>query len=132
MLCQKGGAMLAREIMTRHVCTISPEASVRDAARILAERRISGMPVLNEQGTIIGMCTEADVISKPGELVRDIMSTEIISVSEETPVGEIAQLLSHRKIKRVPVVTNGRLVGLVSRADIVAAVAAGHLLVREW
>jgi CBS domain-containing protein len=60
------------------------------------------------------------------------MSTDIISVSEETPIGEIAQLLSHRKIKRVPVVTNGRLVGLVSRADIVAAVAAGHLLVREW
>ena len=124
--------MLAREIMTRHVCTISPEASVREVARILAERRISGMPVLNEQGAIIGMCTEADVISKQGELVRDIMSTEIISVSEETPIGEIAQLLSHRKIKRVPVITNGRLVGLVSRADIVAAVAAGHLLVREW
>lgn len=124
--------MLAREIMTRHVCIISPEASVREAARILAERRISGMPVLNEQGAIIGMCTEADVISKQGELVRDIMSTEIISVSEETPIGEIAQLLSLRKIKRVPVVTNGRLVGLVSRADIVAAVAAGHLLVREW
>ncbi|HEY7127603.1 MAG TPA: CBS domain-containing protein [Ktedonobacterales bacterium] len=124
--------MLAREIMTRHVCTITPEASVREAARILAERRISGMPVLNEQGVIIGMCTEADVISKRGELVRDIMSTDIISVSEETPIGEIAQLLSHRKIKRVPVVTNGRLVGLVSRADIVAAVAAGHLLVREW
>jgi CBS domain-containing protein len=124
--------MLARDIMTHQVWTISPEASVRDAARMLAERRISGMPVLNERGDIIGMCTEADVISKQGELVRDIMSTEIISVSEETPVGEIAKLLSHRKIKRVPVVTNGRLVGLVSRADIVAAVAAGHLLVREW
>ncbi len=124
--------MFARDIMTRQVCTISPEASVRDAARILAERRISGMPVLDKQGTIIGMCTEADVISKQGELVRDIMSTEIISVSEETPVGEIARLLSQRKIKRVPVVTDGRLVGLVSRADIVAAVAAGHLMVREW
>jgi CBS domain-containing protein len=124
--------MFARDIMTRQVCTITPEASVRDAARILAERRISGMPVLDKQGIIIGMCTEADVISKQGELVRDIMSTEIISVSEETPVGEIARLLSQRKIKRVPVITNGRLVGLVSRADIVAAVAAGHLMVREW
>jgi CBS domain-containing protein len=124
--------MFARDIMTRQVCTTSPEVTVRDASRVLAERRISGMPVLNEQGDIIGMCTEADVISKQGELVRDIMSTEIISVAEETPVGEIARLLSQRKIKRVPVLTNGRLVGLVSRADIVAAVAAGHLMVREW
>src|SRR5690242_18767869 len=107
--------MFARDIMTRNVYTTTPEVSVRDAARILAERHISGMPVLNRAGDIIGMCTEADVISKQGEQVQDIMSTEIIAVDEETPVGEIAQLLSHRKIKRVPVLREGRLVGLVSR-----------------
>lgn len=124
--------MIARDIMTRHVYTTTPDATVRDAAHVLAERHISGMPVVNPAGTIIGMLTEADIISKQGERVEDIMSKEIVSVLEETPVGEIAQLLSRKKIKRVPVLTDGRLVGLVSRADIVAAVADGHLIIRQW
>ncbi len=124
--------MIARDIMTRHVYTTAPGVSIRDAARGLAERHISGMPVVDETGTIIGMLTEADIISKQGEHVEDMMSREIISVSEETPVDEIARLLSQRKIKRVPVLANGRLVGLVSRADIVAAVAEGHLMIRQW
>jgi len=124
--------MLARDIMTRHVHTTSPGVSVREAAQVLAERHISGMPVVNETGTIIGMLTEADIISKQGEHVEDIMSREIIAVSEEAPVDEIARLLSQRKIKRVPVLATGRLVGLVSRADIVAAVAEGHLVIRQW
>ncbi len=124
--------MIARDIMTRHVYTTTPETTIREAAHVLAERHISGMPVVDPAGTIIGMLTEADIISKQGERVEDIMSREIISVSAETPVGEIAQLLSQKKIKRVPVLTDGRLVGLVSRADIVAAVADGHLIIRQW
>lgn len=124
--------MIARDIMTRHVYTTSPDESVRRAAGVLSERHISGMPVVNGAGEIIGMLTEADIISKEGERVEDIMSREIIAVSEETPVDEIARLLSQRKIKRVPVLTNGRLAGLVSRADIVAAVAEGHVMIRQW
>jgi len=124
--------VIARDIMTRHVYTTSPDESVRNAARMLAERHISGMPVVDAAGTIIGMLTEADIIGKAGERVEDIMSREITFVSEETPVDEIARLLSQRKIKRVPVLTHGRLVGLVSRADIVAAVAEGHLMIRQW
>lgn len=124
--------MIARDIMTRHVYTTTPDTTVRDAAHVLAERHISGMPVINPAGMIIGMLTEADIISKQGERVEDIMSREIVSVSEETSVGEIAQLLSQKKIKRVPVLTDSRLVGLVSRADIVAAVADGHLIIRPW
>jgi CBS domain-containing protein len=124
--------MIARDIMTRRVFTTTPQETIRDAARVLAEKHISGMPVVDETGTIIGMLTEADIISKQGERVEDIMSREIIAVSEETPVDEIARLLSQRKIKRVPVLADGRLVGLVSRADIVAAVAEGHLMIRQW
>jgi CBS domain-containing protein len=124
--------MIARDIMTRRVHTTSPGERIRDAAQVLAERHISGMPVVDEPGTIIGMLTEADIISKQGELVQDIMSREIITVLEETPVDEIARLLSQRHIKRVPVLANGRLVGVVSRADIVAAVAEGHLIIRQW
>ena len=127
--------MIARDIMTIKVCTTSPEASVQEVAQLLYQKRISGVPVVNVDGMIIGIITEADIISKAnreGLRVADIMSHEIIAVSEETPVSEIARLLTERKIKRVPVLREGKLVGIVSRADIVHAVAQGHLMVRDW
>jgi CBS domain-containing protein len=128
-------AMIACDIMTRKVCTIHPEASVQEVAQLLSRHRISGAPVVNADGMIIGIVTEADIIGKvdrEGLCVADIMSREIIAVKEETPVNEIALLLTKRRIKRVPVVCNGKPVGIVSRADIVDAVAQGHLLVRDW
>lgn len=127
--------MIARDIMTRKVCTIQPEASVQEAAQLLVSRRISGAPVVDADGKLIGIITEADIISKvnrDGLRVADIMSHELLVVNEDTPVGEIATLLTERKIKRVPVVENGKLVGIVSRADIVHAVAQGHLIIRQW
>lgn len=127
--------MIARDIMTRTVATIHPEASAQEAAQLLYQKRISGAPVVDAGGNIIGIITEADIISKvnrEGLCVADIMSHEIIAVGEETPVNEIAALLTERKIKRVPVVCEGKLVGIVSRADIVHAVAQGHLIIRQW
>src|SRR5713101_4994095 len=127
--------MIARDIMTSKVCTIQPDASAQEAAQLLYQNRISGLPVVNADNQIIGIITEADIISKvdkEGLRVADIMSHEIISVSEETPVGEIAMLLTERKIKRVPVMQNGKLVGIVCRADIVQAVAQGNLIIRHW
>jgi CBS domain-containing protein len=121
--------------MTTKVYTILPEASAQEAAQLLTQKRISGLPVVNPDGRIIGIVTEADIISKvnrEGLRVADIMSHEVITVDEETSVSEIASLLSRRQIKRVPVVHNGTLVGIVSRADIVHAVAQGHLIIREW
>jgi len=127
--------MIARDIMTSTVATIHPEASAQEAAQLLYQKRISGAPVVDADDNIIGIITEADIISKvnrEGLSVADIMSHEIIAVGEETPVNEIAALLTERKIKRVPVVCEGKLVGIVSRADIVHAVAQGHLIIREW
>ncbi len=127
--------MIARDIMTSKVCTIRPEASAQEAAQLLSLKRISGLPVVNPDGKIIGIVTEADIISKvnqEGLLVADIMSHEVIAVDEETSVSEIASLLTKRRIKRVPVVQKGKLVGIVSRADIVNAVAQGHVIIREW
>ena len=127
--------MIARDIMTRKVYTIRSDASAQEAAQLLDQHRISGLPVVDEGNDIIGIVTEADIISKvdkEGLRVSDIMSTEVTSVNEETPVSEIALLLTERKIKRVPVVQDGKLVGIVSRADIVHAVAQGHLIIRPW
>jgi CBS domain-containing protein len=127
--------MIASDIMTRHVYTILPDASVRDAANLLSQKRISGVPVVNSEGKMIGMLTEADIISKvdrEGLKVHKIMSRNITAVTEETPVDEIALLMSERKIKRVPVMHDDKLVGIVSRADIVRAVAQGHLIIRPW
>jgi len=127
--------MIARDIMTRKVYTIRSEASAQEAAQLLDQHRISGLPVVDEGNDIIGIVTEADIISKvdkEGLRVSDIMSTEVTSVNEETTVSEIALLLTERKIKRVPVVQDGKLVGIVSRADIVHAVAQGHLIIRPW
>ncbi len=127
--------MIARDIMTHKVYTIYPEASVQEAAQLLSRQGISGVPVIDKDGKIIGIVTEADIIAKvnrEGLRVADIMSSEIIAVDEETRVGEIAMLLTERKIKRVPVMRNGKLVGIVCRADIVHAVAQGHLIIRHW
>lgn len=127
--------MIACDIMTRKVCTVSPEASIQEVAQLLYQERISGVPVVNADGQIIGIVTEADIISKAsqeGLRVADIMSHEIIAVTEDTPINEIALLLTERKIKRVPVVSEGKLAGIVSRADIVYAVAQGHLILRSW
>lgn len=138
---QRSVQMIASDIMTRKVITIHPEASVQEAAQLLDQFRISGIPVVDARGNLIGIITEADIISKvnryglldqDGMRVAEIMSRDVITVNEETPVGDIAILLSERKIKRVPVVRQGRLVGIVSRGDIVHAVALGHLVIRQW
>ncbi len=127
--------MIARDIMTRNVFTTSPEVSVQEVAQLLVQKDISGVPVINRDGQIIGVVTEADIIGKvnrEGLCVADIMTPELVFVDEETRVGDIAMLLVERKIKRVPVMRNGKLVGIVCRGDIVNAVAQGHLIIRHW
>lgn len=116
--------MQARDIMTHEVISIAPNASIRQAARLLSDYNISGAPVLTDDGRMVGIVTEADLISKEGQTVAEIMTPRVISVDEQTPVDAIAQVLTSNRIKRVPVLRGERVVGIVSRANIVRMMAS--------
>jgi CBS domain-containing protein len=120
--------MVARDIMTRDVITASPELAVKELAMLLIKNQISGVPVADEHGKIIGLVSEADLIAKKGKQVQAIMSQQVFSVAEEASVEEIARLMTTHRIKRVPVMNDGKLVGIVSRADIVNTIAMGENL----
>ena len=115
--------MKASEIMTRDVMCILDSAIVEDAARLLARHRISGLPVVNEDGMLVGLVTEHDLIAKSGRLVSDIMSRSVISVTADTEVEEVQHLLTNQRIRRVPIVQDGKVVGVVSRSDLVRQIA---------
>jgi CBS domain-containing protein len=117
--------MFAKDIMTRDVITVSPTATVRNLAMTLIKNQISGAPVAARNGKIIGVVSEADIVAKKGKDVKTIMSKNIISVTEETAVEDIARLMTTHRIKRLPVMRGQNVVGIVSRADIVSAIALG-------
>lgn len=144
--------MKAIDIMTSRVISVNPETSVREIALLLFERHISGVPVL-EKGRLVGMVSEADLLHRQeigtdgrrggwwrrvftldssmedyikshGVKARDVMSREVVSVAEDTPIAEIATILETRGVKRVPVLRGEKLVGIVSRSNLVRALAA--------
>ncbi len=115
--------MQARELMTQDVISILDAATVEDAARILARNRISGLPVINHDGILVGLITEHDLIAKSGRTVADLMSRGVITVSPDTEVEQIQHLLTNQRIRRVPVVEHGRVIGIVSRSDLVRQIA---------
>ncbi len=133
----------AGEVMTQPVVTVSPDTTVSEIARILVERHISGVPVVNNDGAILGIVSEADLLLKEmtvddlvspsrfrrtqaeeetrryrGRDARDIMSGEPITATEETTVRQLAVLMTRRGINRVPIVRNGKIAGLVTRNDV--------------
>ncbi len=118
--------MIAKDIMTKDVITIGPLSSVKNLAKILAQAHISGAPVIDKKGKLLGIASEADIIGKRGKQVESIMTKKVISVNEDTPIEEIASLIDAHRIKRVPVKLGKKLVGIVSRADIVRALAMGE------
>ena len=99
-------------------------ARAAELAGLLAFHNVSGMPVLDEAGAMIGIVSEADVLGKHGATVREIMTPEVVTVAEATSIEQVAALMAQQKIKRVPVTADSALVGMVSRADIVRALAA--------
>lgn len=118
--------MLARDIMTADVITIKPNAEIYELTKLLAEEKVSGLPVCDDLGQVVGIVSEADLINlKNGGRVGDIMRREVISVVPDMPVQKVAAVLDRHKIKRVPVYSDGHIVGIISRADIVSAMARG-------
>ena len=148
--------MQAKDVMTTRVVTVDPETAVEDVARLLIERHVSGVPVVDAKGAIVGIVSEGDLMRRAesgterrtrswwlslfddtteaaaayakarGRHARDVMTTEIVSVAPETPLGEIAELLERRHIKRVPVLKDGKLVGIVSRANLLQGLASAR------
>ena len=108
-----------RDIMTDEVATVSPDTPVENAARMLFSQSISGMPVVDGDGKLVGVITEFDIIAKEGSTVAEIMTTDVVTVSEDTDAETVAQILTSRRVRRVPVVQDGAVVGIVSRSDLV-------------
>jgi CBS domain-containing protein len=122
-------AKTAKDIMTTRVVTVKPSTPIADAARLLVRRKISGVPVVDEKDKtkVVGILTEADLLAAPSgaKTVAEVMRKRVISVSPETPIDEIAAILVKHKIKRVPVLEGGELVGIVSRIDVLRAKYGG-------
>ena len=117
--------MLAKDIMTKDVVTVSPTTTVKNLAKMLMQNQISGAPVADKKGKILGMVSETDIVAKKGKQVKDIMSKNVVGVTDDTPVEKIASVMATHKISRLPVMRGQKLVGIVSRADIVGAIAMG-------
>ncbi len=117
--------MNAKDIMTRDIITVSPTMTVQSLAMTLIKNQISGAPVAGKDGRIVGIVSEADIVAKKGKDVRAIMSKKVINITADATVEEIAQLMTTHAIKRLPVMDGGELIGIVSRADIVSAIAQG-------
>jgi CBS-domain-containing membrane protein len=146
----EGTVMNAADMMTSPVVTIGPQATVRDAAWTMLTHRISAVPVLDGQRRLVGILSEGDLLRRAetgtqrrrswwgmfglgseqlaaefvrshGRKVADVMSRNVITAREDTPAPEIARLMETHGIKRVPIVADGKLVGIVSRADFLTA-----------
>ncbi len=111
--------LYARDIMTTDVRTVEGSTSVESAARIMFEQSISGIPVVDENERIIGVVSEFDVLAKGGDSVSDIMTRSVITVGEDTDPETIARMLIEQHIRRLPVVRDGKVVGIISRSDLV-------------
>jgi CBS domain-containing protein len=107
------------EIMTSQVITVPSTMPVEDVARVLRERQITGLPVLDERDRVVGVVGDIDIVTRRGATAADIMSPEVISVTTETNVEAVVAILANRRIRRVPVLAEGQLVGIVSRTDLV-------------
>jgi CBS domain-containing protein len=143
--------MQARDIMTRNVITIAPGAPLSEAIKKMVEARVSGLPVVDAEGKLVGILTEGDLLrrvelktDKPrsrwqqfllgpakeaeeyvkthGLKVEDVMTRDVVAVGEDAPIEQVAEIMESRNVRRVPVLRGEVLVGIVSRADLIRVV----------
>jgi CBS domain-containing protein len=144
--------MKASDVMTGKVVTIDPDSSLSDMIHLMLDRRISGLPVVTKEGKLIGMVTEGDCLRRSetgtekkrsfwrdlltgsetlateyirshGRKVSEVMSQDPITVSPDTDLNEVIHLMEKNQVKRVPVVKDGAIVGIVSRANLLQALS---------
>jgi CBS domain-containing protein len=145
--------MRAIDVMVRDVVTVHPDTEIAEAVKLLAEHDVSALPVVDGEGKLLGILSEADLMHRVeigtekrrpwwqeavtgagtlaeefakshGKKVGEIMTPEVVAVSEETPLSDIATLFERKRIKRVPVTKDGKLVGVVSRSNLIQALAS--------
>lgn len=145
--------MKAEDVMTRDVISVTPDATVLEAARLMLQHHISGLPVVDKSGQLVGVLSEGDFLRRhetrterqrprwlefiigPGQLadeytrshgrkVAEVMTTRVHSVADDTPLEEIVELMERRRIKRVPVVCGGELVGIITRSNLMHAMVS--------
>ncbi len=140
--------MRAADLMTRDIVTVGPEMPLADAIRLMLEHRVSGLPVADGTGRLVGLLTEGDLLHRAetgtdtvrlgwlqallargrmaeryvhthGRRVRDAITQDVLTVGEASPLEDVIRIMESRYVRRVPVVEGGRLVGIVSRSDLV-------------
>jgi len=137
--------MLIKDVMTRDVVTTKPDAPLRDVADMVVRRRLRAIPVIDEDGHVLGMITDRQVMmhflpaleeldtDRPprphlvGEgTVRDVMERTVMCVNETEPLADVVRLMLDKEIERLPVVREGVLSGFLTRGDIIRRLLGGH------
>lgn len=141
----------AKDVMSHSVITVRLDTPVAEIARTMIKLHISGLPVLDDRGRLVGIVTEGDLVEKEagpvpypkmfglsaerarevedrsrrseGKVAADVMTREVITTKEDTPLREIARVMAERKINRMPIVRDGEVLGIVSRQDVLKAFA---------
>jgi CBS domain-containing protein len=147
--------MNVADVMTRHVISVSPDATVEDAAKQMLERGISGLMVVDAKGELAGVVTEGDLLRRDelgterhrpwwlrmlvspgrqaadftrthGRRVRDVMTVDVLTVAAEAPLETVVETMEKHRIKRVPVTEKNRVIGVISRADLLRALVVAE------
>lgn len=123
----KAVMLSVKDIMTREIVWISPEASIREATNKLLEHSVSGLPVIDKAGNLVGILTEFALLAiaydnnVSDDFVAEHMTTDVLTISSSDPVNKVADAFILHRVRRLPVMENGRLVGLVARRDVLRA-----------
>jgi CBS domain-containing protein len=149
-------ALVAKEVMSADVQTVRPDTPLLEIAQLLEEQHISGVPVVDEEQRVVGIVSESDLVDEhkreariprtalygvfplPEDVLReaahrgqmlqasDLMTRKVVTATEDTPVHALADLMAGRRVNRIPILRDGRLVGIVCRADLLRVLAQGE------